>query len=237
VSESKSPIVEIRNVTKCYHRDHLVVPVLHDISFDIAEGEFLALMGPSGSGKSTLLNCLGGIEKADAGRILFDGVNLCSLREDDLAALRRGSISTVFQFFHLLPTLTATENVELPLQFLKRPPQRRREIARELLEEVGLTPRRDALPRELSGGEMQRVAIARALATEPKLLLADEPTGNLDSTTGERVLDLLERLCLRHHSALVMVTHQPETTRICEMTRHLRDGHWIEEQADATTTS
>ena len=222
MSVPNGDLLEVSHLRKGYGGQD----VLRGVSFTLGWGERLALMGPSGSGKSTLLNCLGGIEKADAGRILFDGTDLCQMSDDELAGLRRESISTVFQFFHLLPTLTVTENVELPLQFLGRRATEARKAARDLLDEVALTNRRDAFPRQLSGGEMQRVAIARALATEPKLLLADEPTGNLDSATGTRVLNLLESLCIRHGSALVMVTHQPETTRICESTRHLRDGQW-----------
>ncbi|MFP4281441.1 MAG: ABC transporter ATP-binding protein [Opitutales bacterium] len=214
------PLLQAHGLRKLYGPR----PVLDDVSLEVAAGERIALMGPSGAGKSTLLNCLGGIERVDAGEILFDGQALHRLDEDALAALRRSRISSVFQSFHLLPTLTAAENIELPLQLLGQGARERRERVKHLLHEVDLAGRAEGRPRQLSGGEQQRVALARALAPGPRLILADEPTGNLDSGNGERILDLLERLSERHGFALVMVTHQPETTRICHRVLHLLDG-------------
>lgn len=198
--------------------------VLNQLSLTVTAGERVALMGPSGAGKSTLLNCLGGIEIPDQGEVLFAGAPLSALDENGRARLRRGSIGTIFQFFHLLPTLTVAENIELPLQLLRWPKARREAAVQKLLAEVGLKHRAHGKPDELSGGEQQRTAIARALSPEPRLILADEPTGNLDSASGERILDLLQTLSESHGFSLVMVTHQPETTRICDRVLHLLDG-------------
>ena len=212
--------MEVEAVNKNYG----ATPVLRGVGFSLGEGDRLAIMGPSGSGKSTLLNCLGGIEVPDAGAIRFAGQDLAALDENARAELRRTRIGFVFQFFYLLPTLTAAENVELPLQFARMAPRERRDRARALLDEVGVGHRADGLPQQLSGGEMQRVALARALAQGPDLLLADEPTGNLDSARGGQVLELLDALCQRHRTALILVTHQAETASLCERTVHLRDG-------------
>ena len=217
---SPDALLEAKAVCKAYGR----TPVLDHVSLAVARGERVALMGPSGAGKSTLLNCLGGIESIDRGSLHFGGHRLDTLDESALAELRRREIGSIFQFFHLLPTLTAFENVELPLMLLGWSASRRRERVAGLLEEVGVAHRSHGRPRELSGGEQQRIAIARALASEPRLILADEPTGNLDTANGERILHLLEGASERHGFALVMVTHQPETTRICHRTIHLRDG-------------
>jgi ABC-type lipoprotein export system ATPase subunit len=208
-------------------------PVLRGLTLRLEPGERLALMGPSGSGKSTLLHCLGGIETVDEGRILFRGENLADLDESARAALRRSAIGFVFQFFHLLPTLSARENIELPLEFAGVPAPERRQRVGELLAAVDMERRAAGTPSELSGGECQRIALARALAIRPRLLLADEPTGNLDSASGERVLDLLAELCTSAGTALIMVTHQPETTRICDRVLHMRDGQLVGEPAAA----
>jgi len=199
----------------------------------IGRGERVALMGPSGSGKSTLLNCCGGIERADGGAIEFGGEDLCRLDSDQVAALRRGAIGTVFQFFHLLPTLSVAENIELPLQLLGVERGERRRRVDALVEQTGIGHRRAARPDQLSGGEMQRCAIARALVIEPELLLADEPIGNLDSHTGATVLELLRTLCEAHKTALLMATHSAESTRICHRTLHMRDGRIVAEAATA----
>jgi ABC-type lipoprotein export system ATPase subunit len=217
---SAHPVLHARDVSKNYGGR----PVLRGISFDLAAGERLALLGPSGSGKTTLLNCLGGVDRPDSGSILFRGASLESLDSDQLAELRRRHMGTIFQFFHLLPTLTAAENIELPLQLNQVPPKQRRERVRWLLERVEVNHRAQALPGELSGGEMQRIAIARALAHEPALLLADEPTGNLDSRNGAIILDLLRELTDETGAALVLVTHSPEAASICHREIHLRDG-------------
>jgi putative ABC transport system ATP-binding protein len=199
-------------------------PVLRGVGFELRAGERLALTGPSGSGKTTLLNCLGGVDRPDAGTIEFAGVRLDQLDADALAAVRRRRIGTIFQFFHLLPTLTAAENVELPLQLNGVPADERAERVRLLLERVQVGHRAGARPGELSGGELQRIAIARALAHRPELLLADEPTGNLDTSNGENILQLLRELSDETGTALVLVTHSPEAARICHREIHLRDG-------------
>jgi ABC-type lipoprotein export system ATPase subunit len=190
----------------------------------ISAGEQVALMGPSGSGKSTLLNCLSGIDQPDRGSINIAGLELTTARAGELAGLRRGCVSTVFQFFHLLPTLTAYENIELSLQLTGMPARERRDRVEDLLEAVQLTSHTQAYPETLSGGERQRVAIARALAHRPRLLLADEPTGSLDTQTGAAILDLLRQLADRFSIAMLLVTHSPEATRICQRTVHMRDG-------------
>ena len=207
--------------------------VLNAVSFTLAAGERVALVGPSGCGKTTLLNCLGGVDRADSGSIRLNDAALEKLSSDELAALRRQRIGTIFQFFHLLPTLTAFENVELPMQLLNVPVRERRERGLELLARVKLTRRADAFPGQLSGGEMQRVAIARALAHRPALLLADEPTGNLDSANGENILDLLAELSTELNTAMLMVTHSPDAARICHRSLHMRDGVIVKETKQA----
>ena len=204
--------------------------VLRDVSFALRAGERLALSGPSGSGKTTLLNCLGGVDRPDTGRIELGGVALDALDGDGLAAVRRRRLGTIFQFFHLLPTLTAAENVELPLQLNGVPAADRMERVRHLLERVQVSHRADARPSQLSGGEMQRVAIARALAHRPELLLADEPTGNLDSRNGANILQLLRELSDETGTALVLVTHSPEAAAICHRELELRDGQIVGER-------
>ncbi len=205
--------------------------VLRGISFELAPGERLALTGPSGSGKTTLLNCLGGVDRPDTGRIELSGVALESLEADQLAEVRRRRLGTIFQFFHLLPTLTAAENVELPLQLNGVPAADRFERVAQLLERVQVTQRADALPSQLSGGEMQRVAIARALAHRPELLLADEPTGNLDSKNGANILKLLRELTEETGTALVLVTHSAEAAAICHREMELRDGEIVAQRS------
>jgi ABC-type lipoprotein export system ATPase subunit len=181
-------------------------------------------MGPSGSGKTTLMNCIGGIEAPSEGRIRFDGERLAYEDPQLLSRLRRKEITSVFQFFHLLPHLSLHENVELPLILLGIGRRERQDRVRQLLDEVGIAAREHAFPAECSGGEMQRAAIARALIVEPKLILADEPTGNLDSENGERILDLIENLSARHHTAVILVTHAESATRICQRIMRFRDG-------------
>jgi len=212
--------LQVSKLTKSYDG----TPVLKGVSFSLESGERVALMGPSGSGKSTLLNCVGGIDRPDGGSVVVAGRPLEGLDEAGLCRLRRDTVGTVFQFFHLLPTLTAEENVEFPLQLAGRPAAERRERVAELIAEVGLGHRARAMPHQLSGGEMQRVAIARALAIRPRLILADEPTGNLDSRTGEAILDLLEEVSERHGIAMVVVTHSRRVTRLCQRTLEMRDG-------------
>ncbi|MDQ8187026.1 ABC transporter ATP-binding protein [Pelagicoccus sp. SDUM812002] len=186
--------------------------------------ERLALLGASGSGKSTLLHCLSGVMPADSGSVWLGGERLDSLGREELAQCRRLKIGTVFQFFHLLPTLTARENIELPLQLLGQTSKQRHQRVDALLERMGITDRADAFPSTLSGGEMQRIAIARAIAHRPPVLFADEPTGNLDSRSGASVLQLLREITDEEGAALLMVTHSDEAARICQRQLHLADG-------------
>ena len=213
-------VLTATNVTKAYAGR----PVLCGVSLEVRPGERLALTGASGSGKSTLLNCLGGVDRPDAGSIRFKNIALESLDADGLTEVRRRDIGTIFQFFHLLPTLTAAENVELPLQLNGVGPAARAARVFSLLERVGVACRAAAFPGQLSGGEMQRVDIARALAHHPSVLLADEPTGNLDSRNGAIILALLRELSDETGTALVLVTHSDAAARICHREIHLRDG-------------
>ncbi|MBF0613678.1 MAG: ABC transporter ATP-binding protein [Magnetococcales bacterium] len=192
--------------------------ILRGVNLEVAPGEFVALTGPSGSGKSTLLALIAGVERATSGRIRVDGLDLATLAEEGLARLRRERLGIVFQDFHLIPTLTALENVALPLELAGRPQAMSQ--ARTLLEQVGLGDRAEHRPLELSGGEQQRVAIARAFVARPALILADEPTGNLDQETGNRVMDLLFGLARSWHAAMVLVTHNPDLAARTD--RHLR---------------
>ena len=213
-------LLEVAHVHKAYG-DQII---LKDVSFTIQTGERVALMGPSGSGKSTLLNLLSGIDRPDSGTIMLSSNDLAKASADTLTHIRRHHISTIFQFFHLLPTLTAAENIEISMQIAGVPaPERKEQVAR-LLEAVELTSHAKALPDTLSGGELQRIAIARALAHRPKLILADEPTGSLDSKNGQKTLDLLKTLTEKHQIALFLVTHSPKAAVSCDRTLHLHDG-------------
>ncbi|HZZ59369.1 MAG TPA: ABC transporter ATP-binding protein [Opitutaceae bacterium] len=217
---SAEPILTAERVGKSYGTRR----VLADVSLQVGRGERLALTGPSGSGKTTLLNCLGGVDRPDSGSIALEGRRLEALDSAGLARLRRERVGTIFQFFHLLPTLSVRENVELPLQLLRQPARVRLPAVEALLVRVGLADRGDALPTQLSGGEQQRVAIARALVHRPALVLADEPTGNLDSANGANILALLRELTDETGTALVLVTHSEEAADICHRRLHLRDG-------------
>ena len=219
--------VKLMNVCKAYGSRE----VLSGVSLEIADGERVALMGPSGSGKSTLLNCLGGVDRFDRGTIRIGDVDLATAPEDVRTRLRRREIATVFQFFHLLPTLSVLENAVFPLLLNGVPESDALTQGREWMVRVGLTQRMQAYPDQLSGGEMQRCAIARALSAGPKLLLADEPTGNLDSSTGDSILDLLEQLTREQTITMVMVTHSEAATRICDRTVHMLDGRIVESAA------
>lgn len=224
-TEQKKSIVEIKNIYKCYHRESLVVPVLHDITFDIAEGEFLALMGPSGSGKTTLLNLIAGIDKADEGKIHVGDVDITTLTETELAAWRANSVGFIFQFYNLIPVLKAIENVELPLHLTTLPRSKRHEHAAMALSMVGLDHRMDHYPGEMSGGEQQRVAIARAIVTDPTILVADEPTGDLDRVSAEEILSMMERLNHDMGKTIIMVTHDPRAAQRASVLRHLDKGY------------
>jgi putative ABC transport system ATP-binding protein len=217
-------IVEIRHITKSYRRGSQIIPVLEDISLAIAAAEFLALMGPSGSGKSTLLNLIAGLDRADSGTITVDGVEISALSEIDLAAWRAAHVGFIFQFYNLIPVLTAFENVELPLVLTDLSRRQRREHTQTVLRLVNLEDRMDHYPRQLSGGQQQRVAIARALVTDPTLIVADEPTGDLDRVSAEDVLVLLERLSRELGKTIIMVTHDPRAARRASVIKHLDKG-------------
>jgi len=209
-ASAEMPLVAIRNLTKYYTRGEQVIPVLVDINIDVMAGDYIALMGPSGSGKSTLLNLIAGIDKPSSGEIRVGGVDIARLSEGDLAAWRAANVGFIFQFYNLMPVLTAYQNVELPLQLTSLSRRERRERVDTALALVGLSDRVEHYPNELSGGQQQRVAIARALITDPTLIVADEPTGDLDRTTAEEVLGLLERLNAEMGKTIIMVTHDPK---------------------------
>lgn len=219
-SSSDQPLLKIENVRKRFAH----AEVLRGLTFDVKASERLALMGPSGGGKSTLLNCIGGLDTVDEGKVFFAGKDLGQMSPEDRVLLRKSDITFVFQFFHLLPTLTVEENIEFPLRLLKLSAKDRAKRIKLVLEAIGLEDRKKAYPNLLSGGEQQRVALARALAPRPRLILADEPTGNLDSQTGTTILNLIKDLTTEFKTALIMATHSEEATRICHRTLHLRDG-------------
>ena len=219
-----NPIVQVRGVSKSYRRDSMAIPVLRDISFDVPEGEFLGLMGPSGSGKTTLLNLIAGIDRPDAGAVTVAGTDVTRLSESELARWRATHIGFVFQFYNLIPVLTAFENVELPLLLTSLSKAERRKHVETALTLVGLGDRMHHYPRQLSGGQEQRVAIARAIATDPTILVADEPTGDLDRKSAEEVLTLLERLNREFKKTILMVTHDPHAAERAHLVRHLDKG-------------
>ncbi len=216
--------IEIRSVTKTYQRGGESLRVLDELELTMDASTFYALMGPSGSGKTTLLNLVGGLDHADSGRVVVGGTDLGTLSGSDLAKWRAENVGFVFQGFNLLPVLTARENVELPLLLAPLSKSRRREQAERALELVGLKDRMGHKPRELSGGQEQRVAIARAIATDPKVILADEPTGDLDRTTADSVLDLLQRLNRELKKTILMVTHDPQAAGFADKVVHLDKG-------------
>ena len=218
-------MIELHGVSKTVPSGDTMLTILHPLDLRIDSGRVVAITGPSGSGKSTLLGLLAGLDAPTTGRIVIDGADITTMSEDDLARFRGKRIGFVFQFFHLLPSLTAWENVRVPLEIAGAPDPGVRADA--LLLEVGLGPRRHHYPSQLSGGEQQRVAIARALANEPAILLADEPTGNLDSGTGHQVIDLLIDVNRRHKPTVVLVTHDPELAQKADLTIALRDGRVV----------
>jgi len=221
---TQTKVVQVRNVSKIFKRDAFEVKALDDVSIEIAAGEFLALMGPSGSGKTTLLNMIAAIDKPTAGELLVLGENVFRLSDTQSARWRNTHIGYVFQTFNLIPVLTAFENVELPLLLTKLNTQQRREHVMTALRLVGLEERVNHLPKQLSGGQEQRVAIARAIVSDPTLLLADEPTGDLDSHSATEVLEILKRLNEDFHKTIVMVTHDPHAASYAHLTRHLEKG-------------
>jgi putative ABC transport system ATP-binding protein len=231
-------VIELRGVSKSVPSGTTTLTILHPLDLAIPGGRVVAITGASGSGKSTLLGLIAGLDAPTTGTIVIDDVDITALSEDALARLRGTRIGFVFQFFHLLPSLTAFENVVVPIEIAGGADPGRR--AKALLEEVGLTDRGHHYPSQLSGGEQQRVAIARALANNPPILLADEPTGNLDSTTGRHVIDLLLEIHRSRQTTLVLVTHDPEIAAIADMTIALRDGRVVqtsERTAERLSTS
>ena len=218
------PLVEIRNLSKSYRRGNQILPVLDSISLDIKEAEFLALMGPSGSGKTTLLNLIAGIDKADSGIIRIGGVDITSLPETVLAEWRATNVGFIFQFYNLIPVLTAFENVELPLLLTSLTKGQRRSHVETALQLVNLADRMGHYPGQLSGGQQQRVAIARAVITDPTILVADEPTGDLDRVSANDVLKLMERLVQELRKTIIMVTHDPRAAEKAHVIRELDKG-------------
>ncbi|MBD3258088.1 ATP-binding cassette domain-containing protein [candidate division GN15 bacterium] len=217
-------MVELRGVYKSYYRDRLEIPVLRDINLEIPEGEFQALMGPSGSGKTTLLNLLAGIDRASAGEVIVSGNDLARLSDSDLARWRSDNVGFVFQFYNLMPVLNAFENVELPLLLTKLGRSERRRQVETALSIVGLADRMNHYPNQLSGGQEQRVAIARAIATDPSIILADEPTGDLDKQSAEDIMELLVRLNQEFGKTIVMVTHDPRAAERAKVIQRLDKG-------------
>ncbi len=220
----EEPLVSIRRLTKYYVRGDQIIPVLVDINLEVRGGEYVALMGPSGSGKSTLLNLIAGIDKPSSGAIHVAGVDIAQLREADLAAWRAAHVGFIFQFYNLMPVLSAFDNVELPLLLTAMSRRERRERVATALELVGLADRSSHYPNELSGGQQQRVAIARALITDPTIIVADEPTGDLDRTTAEEILGLLGRLNDDIGKTIIMVTHDPKAAEKAHRLIHLEKG-------------
>ncbi len=220
-------LIELRGVTKKYKRDAIEVPVLDNVSMSVDEGEFLALMGPSGSGKSTLLNLLAGIDQPTSGSIKVAGAEIAGLSERQLASWRARNVGFIFQLYNLIPVLTAFENVELPLLLTSLTKKQRREHVLTALEIVGLHDRAGHYPRQLSGGQEQRVAIARAIVTDPTLLLADEPTGDLDAKSGQDILTLLQRLNAEFKKTIIMVTHDPHAAERASHVLQLEKGTFV----------
>jgi putative ABC transport system ATP-binding protein len=218
------PIIKIRELTKIYAQGEIQVTALDRITLDIAAGEFLALMGPSGSGKSTLLHIIAGVDRPTSGECLVQGVDVTKLNESQLADWRNQNVGFIFQTFNLIPVLTAAENVELPLLLTQLDRHQRRQQVETALEVVGLADRAKHLPRQLSGGQEQRVAIARALVTDPKLIVADEPTGNLDSHSAQEVLTALQSLRRDAGKTIIMVTHDPKAAAFGTRQIHLEKG-------------
>jgi putative ABC transport system ATP-binding protein len=223
-------MISLRGVSKTVQSGDRPLTILHPLDLSIASGQFLAIVGPSGSGKSTLLGLLAGLDAPSTGEIAIDGTEITRLSEDDLARLRGEKIGFVFQFFHLVPSLTAFENILVPMEIARRRDAVAR--ARQLLDEVGLSDRGHHYPSQLSGGEQQRVAIARALANDPPIVLADEPTGNLDSTTGRHIMELLLSVHRTRQSTLVLVTHDAELAALADVRLVLRDGRPVETRTE-----
>ena len=218
------PLISIEHVEKVYRRDQIEIPVLMGLDLDIPEGEYVALMGPSGSGKTTLLNLIAGIDQPTRGRIVVSGRDIATMGQTELARWRSNTIGFIFQLYNLLPVLTAFENVELPLLLTRLKKAERKKHVQTALSIVGLADRMDHYPRQLSGGQEQRVAIARAIVSDPKILVADEPTGDLDAKSGDEILELLRRLNEEFGKTIVMVTHDPKAAARAHRMVHLDKG-------------
>jgi putative ABC transport system ATP-binding protein len=223
-----SALIQLNNVTKNYRRGKEGIAIFDGLNLTIEKGDFVAIMGPSGSGKTTLLNLLGGTDRCDGGQIIFDGERIDGYSEGQLAAWRARSVGFIFQFYNLMPVLTAAQNVELPLMLTKLPARKRRDNVDTALKIVELSDRAKHKPKELSGGQQQRVAIARAIVSDPKLLLADEPTGDLDRNTANDILRTLQQLNRELGKTIIMVTHDPEAARFANRTLHLDKGTFAE---------
>ena len=221
---AKTGAVSVQNVVKVYRRDSLQITVLDGLNLEVPPGEFMALMGPSGSGKTTLLNLIAGIDRATSGRVVVAGTDLTPMSEGELAKWRSHHVGFIFQFYNLIPVLNAVENVELPLLLSHLSKKERRERAQTALRIVGLADRSKHYPRQLSGGQEQRVAIARAIVTDPAVLVADEPTGDLDSRSAEEILDLMQTFNKEFSKTIVMVTHDPRAASRAHTQRHLEKG-------------
>ena len=235
-SVSEAPIYDLRRVTRSYGSGETTVDAVREIDLKIERGEFVAVSGPSGSGKTTLLQLLGALDRPTSGEVIFEGRDLATLKESELTRLRLGTIGFVFQQFNLIPTVSAAENIALALAPAGLPAAVRAERVRALLESVGLGPRGDHLPNALSGGEQQRVAIARALANDPDVLLADEPTGNLDSTTGDEIMSVLKELNRERNQTIVVITHDASVAAAAPRTVRLRDGSIVDGDAELELT-
>jgi putative ABC transport system ATP-binding protein len=222
--EAAQPAIKLEGICKTYQRDGQSIPVLESIGLSIPQGQFIALMGPSGSGKTTLLNLIAGIDRPTSGSVVVNGVDLTALSEGALAKWRSRSVGFIFQFYNLIPVLTAVGNVELPLMLTSLSKKQRRERALFALRTVGIADRAEHYPRQLSGGQEQRVAIARAIVTDPQILVADEPTGDLDAKSADEVLDLLQALNNQFVKTIVMVTHDPRAASRAHSQKHLEKG-------------
>jgi putative ABC transport system ATP-binding protein len=224
---TKKPIISLKNVWKTYHMGEITLDVLKDVSLDVYEHDFVAILGPSGSGKSTMMNQVGVLDRPTKGQIFLEGKDVSTLTESELAHLRGQKIGFVFQQFNLIPTLTALENVLLPTIFQDIPENVRVKRAKELLTRVGLGDRMTHRPNELSGGQQQRVALARALVNNPAIVLADEPTGNLDSTSGQQVLEMLRNLHKKEKKTIVLITHDHYLAKIAQRIVYMKDGEIV----------
>lgn len=226
-------LFDLKGVTKQFVKGKETITVFENLDMSIARGDFLAIMGPSGSGKTTLLNMLGGVDQPTSGEITFDGSRVDTLSENQLAAWRANNIGFIFQFYNLMPMLNASRNVELPLLLTRLSSKQRKSNVATALELVGLSDRAKHSPKEMSGGQQQRVAIARALVSDPKLLLCDEPTGDLDRETADEILEMLQLLNEKHGKTIIMVTHDPAAAKYAQRTLHLDKGRFVEKELAA----